>query len=192
MSGKGTNDKVTSHKSNIAGTEDVQEGTGENAAGPRGELARKSNDITRTPTRGKVTDVTPALKKASKSEQSAAKKTRQVRKKGLLQYFGDGLRLQPPSSEGTQLDAVKMRREKKGNDSNPTKLRHSKEHYEAQYLKRFKCCLSVCLSVCLCVRNSYLKFLLKPEPKTLGQSLYVGSISEKIQMSSVCLVSVRV
>ncbi len=61
---------------------------------------------------GKETDVTPASKKTSKREQSAAKKSRQVRKKGLLQYFGDGLCVQPPSTEGTTIDAVKMRREK--------------------------------------------------------------------------------
>jgi hypothetical protein len=59
MSVEGTNNKVTGHESNIAGTEDEQERTGENAAGQRGKLPHKSDDITRMLMRGKATYVTP-------------------------------------------------------------------------------------------------------------------------------------
>ncbi len=68
---------------------------------------------------GKATHVTPASKKASKREQSAAKKFRQVRKNGLLQYFEDGLHVQSPSMEGTPINAVKMRREKRAMTQTP-------------------------------------------------------------------------
>jgi hypothetical protein len=65
-------------------------------------------------------------------------KSRHVRKKGLLQYFGDGLRMQPLSTEGTPIDEAKMRREKKSDDSNFTKERDSKEQNKAIGTKKSK------------------------------------------------------
>jgi hypothetical protein len=59
-------------------------------------------------------EVTPSLK-ADEREQAQAKK---IKKKGPEEFFGKGLRVQPPSREGTPIDAVVKRRgnKNKAND----------------------------------------------------------------------------
>jgi hypothetical protein len=68
---------------------------------------RKSNDITRTPARGQALAIMPNEKKRSKREQGSAKKSRQGRKKGLLEFFGDGPWVNAPSTEGTPIKTAK-------------------------------------------------------------------------------------
>jgi hypothetical protein len=68
---------------------------------------RKSDDVTRTPTRGQALAITPNKKKMSKREQGSAKKSRQGRKKGLLEFFGDEPRVKAPSTEGTPIKTTK-------------------------------------------------------------------------------------
>jgi hypothetical protein len=52
-----------------------------------GKLSRKSNKIATTPTQGPFAVVTPSMK-ASKREQANAKKIKQVKKRGLEDFFG--------------------------------------------------------------------------------------------------------
>jgi hypothetical protein len=56
-----------------------------------------------TPPRGQALAITPNKKTASKREQGSAKKSRQGRKKGLLEFFGNGPRVKAPSTEGTPI-----------------------------------------------------------------------------------------
>jgi hypothetical protein len=58
-------------------------------------------------------------------EQGLVKKSRQGRKKGLLEFFGGGPRVKAPSTDGTPMEAVKNRREKTGPGNKPTKKRDS-------------------------------------------------------------------
>jgi hypothetical protein len=60
--------------------------TGEKEVASRGK-ARKSKDITQTPTRGEAPGTMPNKKKTGKREQGLPKKFRQGRKKGLLEFF---------------------------------------------------------------------------------------------------------
>jgi hypothetical protein len=80
----------------------------------KGKAARKCDKITSTPTRGKSAEVTPNLK-ATEWEQAQAKK---IKKKGLEEFFGKGLHVQPPSREGTPIDVVVKKRgnKNKAND----------------------------------------------------------------------------
>ncbi len=73
--------------------------------------------------RGTLRDITPVFKKTGKGEQSAAKKSRQARKQGLMAYFGEGPRVQPPSTEGTLIEVVTMQRTPKSGDSGSKKKR---------------------------------------------------------------------
>jgi hypothetical protein len=138
MSDEGTNNEELHCKSNVAGREDTPELTGGNEAEPRGKSACKSNKITSTPMRGRALAITPNAKKASKREQSLAKKSRKMRKKGLLEYFGDGPRVQGPSTKGALIKAVKNRREKNGRDSNLTKKKDSSKQNKAIGRKKSK------------------------------------------------------
>jgi hypothetical protein len=54
-----------------------------------------------------------------------AKKSRQGRKKGLLEFFGGGPRVKAPSTDGTPIETVKNRRKKTGPGNEPTKKRDS-------------------------------------------------------------------
>jgi hypothetical protein len=98
--------------------------TGEKEAASRGK-ARKSTDITKTPIRGQAPATTPNKKKTGKREQGMAKKSRQGRKKGLLEFFGGSPRVKAPSTDGTPIETLKNRREKTGPDNDPTKKRDS-------------------------------------------------------------------
>jgi hypothetical protein len=98
--------------------------TGEKEAESRGK-ARKREDITRTPIRGQAPATMPNEKKTSKREQGLAKKSRQGRKKGLLEFFGGGPWVKAPSTVGTPIEIVKNRREKTGPDNEPTTKRDS-------------------------------------------------------------------
>jgi hypothetical protein len=71
----------------------------------KGKAARKSNEITATPTRGPSAEVTPRLK-VNKREQAQAKKIKQARKKGLEDFFGQGPCVPALSWEGAPIDAV--------------------------------------------------------------------------------------
>jgi hypothetical protein len=48
-----------------------------------------SDNITRTPARSTPLEITLHAKKASEREQDSANQTKQMRKKGLLDLFGD-------------------------------------------------------------------------------------------------------
>jgi hypothetical protein len=116
LSNKGINNKEPRQESDKL--------TGEKEAESRGK-ARKSNNITRMPIRGQAPATTPNEKKTSKREQGSAKKSRQGRKKGLLEFFGDGPLVKAPSTDGMPIETVKNRREKTGPGNKPTKRRDS-------------------------------------------------------------------
>ncbi len=73
--------------------------------------------------RGISRDITPVSKKTGEREQSAAKKSRQARKQGLMAYFREGPQVQPPFTEGTPIKAVTMQRTPKSSDSGSKKKR---------------------------------------------------------------------
>ncbi len=79
----------------------------------REKLVRKSNNITGTPARGLTMEITPIAKKASKQEQDPAKKSGQMKKKGLLDLFGGGPRVTAPTLEGTLIKSLTKRRDLK-------------------------------------------------------------------------------
>jgi hypothetical protein len=74
----------------------------------RNKSACKSNNITMTPAR--TQRITDLISTTGEQEQSAPKKTRSARKKDLLAFLGEGARVQPPSMDGTPIEAAKMRR----------------------------------------------------------------------------------
>jgi hypothetical protein len=80
----------------------------------KGKAACKCDEIASTPTRGKSAEVTPNPK-ATEREQAQAKK---IKKKGLEEFFGMGPRVQPPSREGTPIDAVVKKRGNKNKANN--------------------------------------------------------------------------
>ncbi len=82
-------------------------------AEPREKLARKSKDITETQTRNLLAAITPNAKKASNREQDLPQKSRSMRKKGLLKFFGEGPHMPAPTTEGTPtpIKAVTKRRD---------------------------------------------------------------------------------
>jgi hypothetical protein len=77
----------------------------------RGKAARKSNNITDTPARAKVT---PNGKQYREHEQDPPKKSRGDIKKGIKDYFGEGKRVSAPSMEGDPVTRVVQRRESRG------------------------------------------------------------------------------
>ncbi len=83
--------------------------------------ASKSNDITRTSIRGQAPATTPNEKKTNKREQGSAKKSREGRKKGLLEFFGGGPRVKAPSTDGTPIETIKNRRGFQALAMNPQK-----------------------------------------------------------------------
>jgi hypothetical protein len=91
---------------------------------------RKSNDITRTPPRGQALTITLNKKKASKREQGSAKKSRQGRKKWLLEFFGDGPRVKAPSTEETPIETAQNQNERMPSSTNTTKKRDSNKSTE--------------------------------------------------------------
>ncbi len=93
---------------------------------PREKLTQKSNNITETPMRGQTAAITTNMKN-SKKEQDPPKKSRNMRKKGLLEFFGEGPRVPTPSTEGTMIKAVKKQRDKRANRDTGTKKRESSE-----------------------------------------------------------------
>ncbi len=76
-----------------------------------GKVARKSGEITQTPTRNPSAAVTPSMK-VSKREQAEAKKVKQIRRKELEAYFGKGPCVQAPPREGTPINTVLKQRGK--------------------------------------------------------------------------------
>ncbi len=76
---------------------------------------RKSNKITTTPMQGSFAVVTPSTK-ISEREQATTKNIKQVKKKGLEAYFGQGPWVPGPSQEGTSINAVEQQRENRGTD----------------------------------------------------------------------------
>jgi hypothetical protein len=70
--------------------------------GTKGEIRTKSRVITETPARNLSVAITPNAKKASKREQDPPKKfkkSRSMRKKGLLKSFGEEPRVPAPTTE---------------------------------------------------------------------------------------------
>jgi hypothetical protein len=88
----------------------------------RNKSACKSKDITMTLAQESRSTTSNATK--GDREQSAPKKTRGERKKGLLKIFGDRARVAPPSTEGTPTDATKIRR-RSGTGTIGTKNKHN-------------------------------------------------------------------
>jgi hypothetical protein len=115
LSDEGINNNESRRKSKL---------TGETEAASRGK-ARKSNDITKTPIKGQAPATMPNEKKTGKREQGLAKKSRQGRKKGLLEFFGGSPRVKAPSTDGTPIETVENRGEKTGPGNDPTKKRDS-------------------------------------------------------------------
>ncbi len=74
----------------------------------KNKSACKSNDITMTPARTQR-NITSAPNMGER-EQSAPKKTCSARKKDLLAFFGEGARVQLPSTDSTPIEAAKTRR----------------------------------------------------------------------------------
>ncbi len=89
----------------------------------RNKSARKNDNITMMPAQAQRNIM--STPKTGEQEQSAPKKTRSARKKDLLAFFGEGARVQPPSTDGTPIDAAKMRRSTGSVTSGPRK-RHDK------------------------------------------------------------------
>jgi hypothetical protein len=87
----------------------------------RNKSARKSDDITMMPARAQRNIM--STPNTGEQEQSAPKKTRSTRKKDLLAFFGEGARVQPPSTDDTPIDAAKMRRSTESVTSGPRKRR---------------------------------------------------------------------
>jgi hypothetical protein len=77
----------------------------------RGKAARKSDDITNTPARAKVT---PNGKQNREREQDPPKKSRGDIKKGIKDYFGKGKRVSAPSMEGDLVTTVVQRCKSRG------------------------------------------------------------------------------
>ncbi len=80
----------------------------------RGKAARKSDDITDTPARAKVT---PNGKQNREREQDPPKKSRGDIKKGIKDYFGKGKRVSAPSMEGDPVTTVVQRCKSHGTKS---------------------------------------------------------------------------
>jgi hypothetical protein len=80
----------------------------------RGKAACKSNNITDTPARAKVT---PNGKQNREREQDPPKKSRGDIKKGIKDYFGEGKRVSAPSTEGDPVTTVVQRCESRGDKS---------------------------------------------------------------------------
>jgi hypothetical protein len=74
-----------------------------------GIAACKSNEITGTPAYSISRAVTP---KAHEREQANHKKSKQIRKQQLEEFFGQGPRVTAPSKEGTPIHAVLQCRER--------------------------------------------------------------------------------
>ncbi len=89
----------------LAGKEKVEDTT------ERGKASRKSEDITDTPARAKVT---PNGKQNRECEQNPPKKSRGDIKKGIKDYFSEGKRVSAPSTEGDPVTTVVQRRKSRG------------------------------------------------------------------------------
>ncbi len=74
----------------------------------KNKSAHKSDDITMTPAR--TQSIITSTPNTGEQEQSAPKKTCSARKKDLLAFFGEGARVQPPSMDGTPIEAAKTGR----------------------------------------------------------------------------------
>ncbi len=77
----------------------------------RRKAARKSNDITNTLARAKVTS---NGKQNREPEQDTPKKSQGEIKKGIKDYFGKGKRVSAASTEGNPVTTVVQRRENRG------------------------------------------------------------------------------
>ncbi len=115
------NDNKPHHDSNKRIARKVKEFAG---------TTKKSNDITRTPTRGQALAITPNKKKTSKREQGSVKKSRQGRKKGLLEFFGDRPRVKAPSTEGMPIETTKNQNERTPSSKNTTRKKDSDKSKE--------------------------------------------------------------
>ena len=82
-----------------------------------GRGARKSDNITATPTR---TALTTSKNQQSEREQEPPKKPRSVLKKDLTEYFGQGKRSPVPTTAGNPIETVIQRREMQAVLGTPT------------------------------------------------------------------------
>jgi hypothetical protein len=79
--------------------------------------------------------ITPNAKN-NKREQNLPNKSRNMRKKGLLEFFGDGPHVPALSMEGTLIKAAKKQRDKRANRDTGTKMRESYESDKSTHQKK--------------------------------------------------------
>ncbi len=102
----------------------------------KNKSAHKSNDITMTPAR--TQSIITSTPNTGEQEKSAPKKTRSARKKDLLAFFGEGACVQPPSMDGTPIEAAKTRRSPGSGISGATKKRDKHDCSDAIGQKKSK------------------------------------------------------
>jgi hypothetical protein len=119
MSNKGINNEETGRVGNVVGMEESQTQTGDQELENRSKSAQKGNNITMILARA-TRGITH--KQTGEREQGTAKKSCSARKQGLMAFFGEGARVLP-STNGTPIDAVKMRRTLKNRESGSKKKR---------------------------------------------------------------------
>ncbi len=126
---------VTGHASDATAEEQRTQLEREKQEG-KNKLARKSNNITMTLER--TQRITDLISTTGEQKQSAPKKTRSARKKDLLAFFGEGARVQPPSTDGTLIEAAKMRRSPGSGISGTTKKQDNLDSSDAIGRKKLK------------------------------------------------------
>jgi hypothetical protein len=136
MSNKGINNEESGRAGNVVGMEEPRTQTGDQESENRSKLAQKSNDITITPARA-TRDIT-SHKQTGEREQSTAKKSCSARKQRLMVFFGEGARVPPPSTDGTPINAVKMRRTPMNGESGSKKKRDKGDGNETIGRKKSK------------------------------------------------------
>ncbi len=102
----------------------------------REKSAQKSGDITKTPARNLSAAIMPNAKKASEREQDPPQKSRSMRKKGLLKFFGEGPCVPAPTTEGTLIKAVTKWRDKRSGGNTNSKKRESVKSDESAQRKK--------------------------------------------------------
>jgi hypothetical protein len=90
---------------------------------PREKFAQKSKDIMETPGRNLSAAIIRNTKKARKREQDPPKKSRSMKKKGLLKFFGEGPWVPAPTTKGKPIKAVTKRRDNISNGNTDSKKR---------------------------------------------------------------------
>jgi hypothetical protein len=83
-------------------------------------------------------EITPNAKKYCKREEDSAKKTRHMKKKELLKFFGEGPQVPAPLTEGTSIKVVKKRRDNKADGSPGLRKRDPATSDESNQCKKMQ------------------------------------------------------